>query len=432
MTVFWILAAAMAALAVAFVLVPLLRARTAGGPTTAEANLDVLRAQRRELDADVAAGTLPAQARDEALAELHARAVEDVQGHDAPVAAPRRPWAVAIATGVLVPALAFGLYAWLGQPRAADPALLAMMKAPVSDAQMVELVDRLAQKVRERPDDAKGWQLLARSSAALGRFQESADAYAHLATLTPNDPTVYADWADSLGMAQGRSLAGKPAELAQAALKLDPNHPKALALAGTAALDAGDFAAALAYWQRLHDSLPPESPDKAQVQQVVAEVRERAAAAGKPLPNGPAPVSVAKAPATAPAPKPASDPGKPASAPGSAVPSVTGSVTVAPEIAARIKGSETLFVFARAENGPRMPLAIVRGSARDLPMKFALDDTQAMTPAMKLSAFPAVRIEARVSSSGNAVAQAGDLIGTSAVVKPGARDLRIVIDKVVP
>src|SRR5206468_3170518 len=149
------------------------------------------------------------------------------------------------------------------------------------------------------------------------------------------------------------------------------------------------FPAALGYWQRLFDSMPPESPDRAQVQQVVAEVRERAAAAGKPLPKGPAQIAIAEAPGNRATPKaPAASPKDAASPPAAAAgASVTGSVTVAPEIAARIKGSETLFVFARAENGPRMPLAIVRASARDLPMKFALDDTQAMTPAMKLSAF---------------------------------------------
>jgi cytochrome c-type biogenesis protein CcmH len=105
---------------------------------------------------------------------------------------------------------------------------------------------------------------------------------------------------------------------------------------------------------------------------------------------------------------------------------------VAPEIAGRVKGGETLFIYARAENGPRMPLAIVRGSARDLPMKFTLDDTQAMTPQATLSGASAVRIEARLSASGNATPQGGDLVGTSAVVKPGARDVAVLIDQVLP
>ena len=112
--------------------------------------------------------------------------------------------------------------------------------------------------------------------------------------------------------------------------------------------------------------------------------------------------------------------------------SVTGSVVAATALASRIHKDDTLFVYARAENGPRMPLAIIRGSAAQLPMKFALDDSQAMSPAMKLSSANAVRIEARVSRSGNAMPQAGDIVGTSGIVQPGARDVKIVLDKVVP
>ena len=420
---FWILAALMAAVAVAFVVVPLLRSRASGAaPTSAEANLDVLRSQRRELDADVAAGVLPASARDEALGELVERAATDIAVVDRAVETPRKPWALAIAAALAVPLLAFGLYLAIGRPQAADPAVLAAMKSPPpDDRQIVELVEALARKVRERPDDAKGWGLLARSMSALGRFDEAAEAYSHLAKLQPDDPQVLADYADVLGMAQGRTLAGKPYELAQQALRIDPDHPKALALAGTAALDAGDYPRAYGHWQRLYDTMPAESQDRPQVQAVLGEIRERAAKSGKPLPAAKV-ASPGKPPAVAAAP----------SAPAAAAGSVTGSVSVAPEIAARIKGSETLFVYARAENGPRMPLAIVRASARELPLKFALDDTQAMSPAMKLSGASAVRVEARVSASGNATPQAGDLVGTSAVVKPGARDVRIVVDKVVP
>jgi len=428
MVLFWTLAALMAALAVAFVVAPLLRARVASAPTTAEANLEVLRAQRRELEADVAAGTLAPAAHDEALAELQLRAAQDVQGDDRPVAPARKPWALAGAVALLLPVLAFALYLHLGQPRAADPALMAMMKGPADEQQVTQLVETLAQKVRERPDDVRGWSLLARSMAALGRYRESADAYEHLAKLEPRDPTVLADYADVLGMAQGRSLAGKPAELARAALALEPDHPKALALAGTAALDSGDYKAAIGYWEHLAATMPPDSPDAPQVRQVIEEIRQRAAQAGQKLP---APTAVASASQPTKA-APTTIAAAAAPGPAAAAGSVTGTVAVAPEIAPRIKGSETLFVYARAENGPRMPLAIVRTHARELPMKFALDDSQSMAPTMKLSGATAVRIEARVSASGNATPQAGDLVGTSEVVKPGTQGVRVVLDKVVP
>jgi cytochrome c-type biogenesis protein CcmH len=409
MLVFWVLAAFMTAMALAIVLVPLLKPRRAAGRSAREVNLEVLRSQRREIDRDVALGTLPDDARAEALDELVGRAERDLSAEE-PAAAPqqRRPWAVAIAAAIVIPAIVFGMYTAVGNPRATDPEL-ARPFSGMSQHDVVAMVDKLAAKVRERPDDAQGWSLYARSTAALGRFGESAEAYEHLAKLVPNDPDVLADWADALGMAQGQSLAGRPRELIGQALALDPAHRKALALAGTAAMDAGDYSASAKYWQTLADQVEG-SQDEAQVKAILAEVREKAAAAGKPIP---AAAKVAKAAPPA---------GK----------SVTGSVSVAPQIASKITGTETLFIFARAENGPRVPLAVVRASARELPMKFALDDSQSMAPGMNISSAQALRIEARISRAGKATPEPGDLEGASAVVKPGARDVAVVIDKVVP
>jgi cytochrome c-type biogenesis protein CcmH len=401
---------------VAFVLVPLLRARMAEGPSQREATLEVLRGQRREIDADVAGGLLPRDAREEAMAELVERAGEELSRPE-PTTAPgtaRRPWAVAGAVALALPALAFGLYAAVGNPAASDAKAMAAAMPKVGEAQIVAMVENLAVKVRERPDDVQGWSLLARSMAALGRFRESAEAYEHLAKLVPKDAQVLADWADALGMAQGRTLAGRPQEIVRQALGLDPKNRKALALAATAALDAGDFAGAVALWERLGAELPPDSEDAKQVRAVVAEVGERAAAAGKPLGPATRPAAPAKAAAAAPA------------------KAVSGSVALAPALAAQVAGSETLFIFARSEGGPRVPLAVVRASARELPLVFALDDSQAMAPNARISGAEALRVEARISRSGNATPQPGDLVGTSAVVKPGARDVKVLVDKVVP
>lgn len=417
MVSFWIAAALMALVACAFVVVPLLRPRTLSGPSALEANLAVLRGQRREIEQDVAQGTLPADAREEALAELAARAQSDLSDTPPPIAPARaaRPWIAAAVVAVAIPAGAFALYLAIGTPAATDPRVTAQQK--VDQDHVIAMVEQLAQKVRERPDDARGWALLARSMAALGRFAESADAYAHLVTLVPNDPQVLADYADALGMAQGRTLAGKPYELAKQALAIDPKHHKALALAGTAAFDANDYASAARYWQTLADDLPAGSEDEAQVRAMVSEARDKGGL--------PAAKSVAPRAALAKAAPPA-----PSAAPKGA--SVTGSVAIAPQLRSKLNGSDTLWVFARAENGPRMPLAVVRSNAGALPMTFSLDDSMAMSPEMKLSSAEAVRIEAHVSKSGTPAAQPGDLVGTSDIVKPGARDVKIVIDKVVP
>jgi cytochrome c-type biogenesis protein CcmH len=422
MTAFWVLAACMTLVALAFILVPLLRPRAARGPSLEEANLDVLRGQRREIESDVAYGTLPADAREEALAELVARARADL-APTAPLPAPgtRRPWMAAAAVAVAVPALAFGMYLAVGTPEAADPARVGHEGGQLSDAQIVAMVDTLARKVRERPDDVRGWSLLARSLAAMGRFDEAVGAYEHLAQIAPDDPQVLADYADALGMQQGRSLAGRPYELAKRALAIDPKHPKSLALAGTAAFDARDYPAAARYWSTLGAQMPEGSEDRGRVDAMLAEVREKAEAAGKPLPPGA--IAVARAPSTS----PASD-GKAAAA----GPSVSGSVSVAADIAPKVDRGATLFIFARAVNGPRIPLAVIRGTAAELPRDFTLDDSLAMAPTLKISGADAVRIEARVSRSGNAQPQPGDLVGVSDVVKPGARGVKVVVDKVVP
>lgn len=409
MTVFWLLAALMTAVALAFVLIPLLRAPAGAAPTRVEANLEVLRWQRREIEADIANGTLAAQERDEALAELVGRAESDLIAPPPPPPRVRRPWIVAALAAVAVPALSFGMYLAVGNPAASDAKAIAAAPTAPDEAQIMAMVENLARKVRERPDDAQGWALLARSMAALGRFAESADAYGHLAKLVPNDAQVLADYADSLGMAQGRTLLGRPYELAKEALRIDPRHKKALALAGTAAADSGDLAAAARHWQQLAAELPADSADRAQVQSILEELRGRASPAGKAAP----PLAAAKAPVAAPK-------------------SVSGSVSIAPAIAGNVSGAETLFIFARSEGGPRVPLALVRTQARALPLKFALDDTHAMAPGVNLSSAEQVRIEARISKSGSATPQPGDLAGSSAVVKPGARDVNVVIDKVLP
>jgi cytochrome c-type biogenesis protein CcmH len=403
MVVFWLLAALMTAAALAIVLFPLLRGRRPRTPDPAQARLEALRLQRREIEADVANGTLSAQARDEALAELVQRADRELEGAAPAPADTSKPWVTAMVVAALMPVAAFGLYLVRGTPLAADPAVSANRGMPTDEKQVVAMVETLARKVRERPDDVQGWTLLARSMAALGRFSESVDAYEHLVKLVPDNPSLLADYADALAMAQGRTLAGKPYELARQALALDPTHPKALALAATAAMDAGDRKAARGYLEALLPQLPPDSEDLAQVRSMLAEL-------GAPAAATPAAAPVA----------------------GAATAGVSGSVTVAPAIAARVRPEDTLFVYARAENGPRMPLAIVRGSARELPLKFALDDSQSMSPSMKLSTAQAVRIEARVSRSGMAAPQSGDVVGTSAVVRPGARDVQVVLDKVVP
>ncbi len=439
MLTFWFVAALMIVAALAFVLVPLLRGRARSGPSTREANLAVLRGQRQEIEADLASGLLPKDARESALAELAARADEDLEGAaPAPAAPARKPWVTAALFALLVPAAAIGFYLWVGIPQVTDPRVLAAAGAAPGDHQIEQMVAELEARMKRQPDDVEGWMLLARSFAATGKPEKALEAYAHLAKIAPQDASVLADYADALALSRGRNLSGEPTELVMRALQADPRHPKALALAGTAKLNVGDYAASLGYWERLHAVVAPGSEDETQVLGIIEDVRARAAAAGKPQP--PSKALASGAPAKAPPPPAAQAPlapapaaGAPAAAPASAGgATVSGTVRLAESLRGKAGPTDTLFIYARAASGSRIPLAILRGGAGELPKAFVLDDSMGMTPAARLSTTPSVVVEARVSKSGGAVTQPGDLVGTSAAIAPGAKGVNIVIDKVVP
>jgi len=208
-------------------------------------------------------------------------------------------------------------------------------------------------------------------------------------------------------MAQGKRLAGEPARLIQQALDADPRHVKALALAGSAAFEARDPAAARGYWERVLALVPPDSDIARSVQgSILQATKLEAALSAAASPASPAPATVTGA--------------------------IGGEVSLSPALAARVAAGDTLFVFARAAEGPRMPLAIVRRPVGDWPAAFTLDDSMAMAPNLKLSGFAQVVVSARISRSGNATPQPGDLIGQSAPVAPGVQGLRIAIDAVQP
>ena len=272
--------------------------------------------------------------------------------------------------------------------------------------------------MKAQPDDAQGWLLLGRSWSALQRYQDSADAYAQAVARLPGNADALADWADALAMAQGRKLAGKPTEIIGRALAADPAHPKTLALAASAAMERGDDAAAIRYWNALLAVVPPDSEDARGIRSTIAQLGGSVA----PAP-GVAPV---QAPAAAPAAVPRERTA------GAADGRISGRVSVAPALASRVPPQATLFVYARAAQGPRVPLAILRTTAGALPLDFTLDDSMSMAPGAVLSRARDVVVEARVSTSGQATPASGDLTGQSATVTPGTNGLAITIDRVVP
>ena len=331
-----------------------------------------------------------------------------------PAPRPSRTLVLGVAGFVLVVA-AVG-YAITGEPRAIDPAVRAAapaQDAPVSREQIVAMVERLAERMKSQPDDPTGWMMLGRSYLVLEQPREAREAFERARALQPQDPSVLADLADAIALNQGRVLAGEPQRLVAAALALDPEHRKALALAGSAAFEARDYATAARHWERIVALEPADSPLASQARSGVQEARQLAGSgAATAAPTTPA----TPAPPAAPA----------------AAASVSGTVSLAPALQAQARPQDTVFVVARAAEGPRMPLAVLRAQVKDLPLSFTLDERHAMAAGAGLASARQVVVSARVSRSGQAAPQAGDLEGQSAAVPVGAQGLRIEIQRVVP
>jgi len=401
-TVFWSIAALLAAVALAFVLPALLGRRRATGAATADAaNVAIHRDQLKELDADLAAGTLSPEQRDEARREIEQRLLDDLRTGDGTRAIPAGGRRTGMAVALALPVAALLLYLAVGNPAALAPGAAAGDGHGIARDQIESMVERLATRMKEKPEDAEGWAMLGRSYAVLDRYAEAAVAYANAVKRSEPDAQLLADYADALAMAQGRNLRGEPERLIAQALQVDPRNVKALLLAGTVAFQDKKFKDAIAYWERILAVVPPDSDIADSARDSIADAR---ALAGMP-----------KAP----------PPAKPGAAAVAAT--VSGTVRLSPGIAAKASPDDTVFIFARPAEGPRMPLAVMRKRVRDLPTAFTLDDSMAMTPTAKLSNHAQVVVGARVSRSGNPAVQPGDLEGLSTQVRPGATGIAVVI-----
>lgn len=425
MTVFLITAALLLVAGLLFVLPTLLRKVAMVYPHALrdEVNLTVLRDQMRELDADLAAGTINATAYASARQELERRVAEDVQPSAASVggATTDKRW-TAVAVGLGVPLVAISLYLLLGSPAGVDPTKIAAPKDQaheITEEQIQGMITALAQRLQKEPGNAEGWGMLARSYNAMGRFAEAADAYGRLVKLVPGDAELLADYADTLAMSLNRSLQGEPEKLITQALVVDPKNVKALSLSGSAAFERRDHARAVAQWQKILLVVPPESDIARSTQNSISQAQGQAQAGGPvgaPAPVAPAPraVSALKAGVGA--------------APAAVGAEVAGTVELDAALSSKVADTDTVFIFARSAQGPRFPLAVLRKQVKDLPTSFVLDDSMSMVADAKLSSFPMVVVGARISKSGSATPSAGDFEGLTEPVRPGAKGLKIRIN----
>ena len=415
MTLFWIICAALLIVATLFVAIPLWRGTSKNNSVERDAaNLEILRDQIAEMDNDLKNGLLTPELHEQGKRELQARLLEEVgDTKGAEVSSKPHPLKImAVVLAVLLPLASVGLYMKVGNLNALQPQAMHGAGGIVRDEASLQALE---QKSAQNPNDPEVLFILARSYVELGRYADGARKYDSLTRLVPNEAMLWADYADALAMTHS-TLIGAPTKLLDRALEIDPNYAKALALSGTAAMERGDFAAAIVHWEKLLQQIPAGSEDATMIEEGLKQARQMQAQS--------------KGGKAAPVLEQINEPASKAQSAGQE--RITGTVILSEELKNLTDPNDTLFVLARAVQGPKMPLAILRKQVKDLPIRFSMDDSMAMSPQMKMSNFDQVVVVARISKSGNAMSQPGDLQGMSKPLALGTTGIKIVIDQAMP
>ena len=395
------------------------RAATKGGEREhVMSHVSVYREQLAELERELAQGSLDQQGFDLSQQELTQRLMEDAPGAaTVPVpAAPARTKLLISLLTLTIPVLAFVIYFYVGTPIALDPALLAQANGEeqITPQKLETMAEQLSQRLEKEPKNAEAWVMLGRIQRALARY-EQADAALQKALALERNDDVMIGRAEVLAQKNNGSFKGEAWAIINSVLKTDPQNGNALLLAGSAAFSEGRFKEALVYWEKVRGLLPATSPDGPALAEAIDKARERLGL--PPL----SPAVAGNAPASAGAmPKPQSD----------GTERLSGRVILSPELEAQVSPKDTVFIYANAAEGPRMPLAIIRTTVDKLPYDFVLDDSLAMNPQMKLSQVKSVMVRARISKTGNAMPQAGDFGASVGPVTPGSSEkLQLTISK---
>lgn len=405
-------------LVLALLLRPFLFQRTAAKVSRRQLNAAIYRDQFDRLARDRDENMLTQVDYAQAKEELQRRVLEDASEPEAAVtlATPRK---TLVLVGLLIPAMAIGLYWHLGSPAALDPASVAQ---PVQAAgqhhttpqEIERLVAGLVKKLEQDPGNLQGWSMLARTYKMLGRNAEAEQAFERAGSYLDNDAQLLASYADLAAANANGNFAGKPNQLIAKALKVDPDNPMALWLAGTAAFRSSDFGTAIRVWERLLAKLDPQAEDTQMLQGAIEDAYARM---GKPVPD--------KLGARTP-PSPTGEETK-----AQAGASVSGVVDLDKALKGRVAETDAVLVIARIP-GMRMPAAVLRARAADLPISFTLDDSLSMSPQARLSNASQVEVEARISKSGMAQPEPGDLISAVQTVRVGASGVKLQVNQVRP
>jgi cytochrome c-type biogenesis protein CcmH len=438
MTLFWIISAAMIVAALALLAPTLLRRHEVAADDTRQLNVDIAREHLRELTKQKDAGELSAEEFVQAKQDLETALAHDLAGSEASPLPSKRPGggrAALLLSAVLVPLIAIPTYLEIGSPGLIERSST-MAAAPAGHGgDQLPPISELAAQLRERmeanPDNPEGWFLLGRTYMRLGDYDGAVYAFEQVVQRLPEEVAALLSLADALILQNGRKVPELAENLLQRALELEPDSVTALWLLGNAAADKGDNATALQYWEKAYPMLDSEPEMQADLGQMIR-------VAGGTVPESPAALPpIMPLPETAPQAQAAVDTAAPPADTGTAQPGGDGAsigveVALAPHLMERAEPGDTVFVLARAENGPPMPLAVSRHRVSELPLAITLTDAMAMMPAMRLSAFPRVSVTAKVSKSGQAGTQAGDLLAEAIIVDQSQPDpsVQLLINQV--
>ena len=374
----------------------------------AKANAKVYRDQILDLDREHDSGHISDQEWQQSRDELSLRLLEDTSAVDDPAAKAEKPaiW-TAVVLAVALPLGSMGLYMWVGQPEALNP-MAAKTPDQVDPKDLAKMAQTLAEKLQAKPDNLQGWVMLGRTYRALENFDAALKAYDRALKLSADDD-LKLERIEIIAMQRQGQFEGEPWNVIREVLQRDPQHFGALLTAGSASYAEGKFADALRYWEQARKPLDANNPDLEGLENAIAAVRDRL---GMPP---------AKSSLTA----------SSTSVATSGL-NVTGQVNLSASLKSKASPNDVVFIYATPANGDRMPLAIFKTTVSQLPLNFTLDDSSAMTPDRKLSAAGEVMVKVRVSKSGNAMPQSGDLSGSLGPVKVGAKGLKLEIKDQIP
>lgn len=415
-TLFWIAAAVSIAIALAFVLPPLLRKKElAAKAARRDINIAVYRDQMKEMDADRANGLLSDEQYQSSKLELESRLAEDALSQADVVMAPVASRRLGFTLAGVLPVAALGLYFWLGNPMSLIAIAEAQANPVVAGAaqgehDVLKMIQQVEEKTRKDPNDVAAWAMLGKTYAVVGHWPEALHAYEKAYKLKPDEPAIMTGYAEALAISRDRVMKGEPIRLVLLALEKDPDDIKGLELAGINGFQEKNFAKAAFYFKHLHKQLPPDSPYAQDILEAQKEATRLSRGAMTGMDN-------------------LSDQGPAAAAtPGA---TLHGKVDITPALKAKITDTDVVFLFARSAEGGA-PVAAIRSTAVKFPLEFELNDAMAMNPENRLSNFKQVTLTVRVSKSGDPMGASGDLEGSLAGVKVGSKDIKLTIDKVKP